>query len=152
MGMSLKQKDRKMTGMKCWIILILCLFSVTFAVAQVVPQGTLTASLSCDSIGSNAFVGCYYNGTDLTNLKGIRTDPSINFNWGSDSPDPAITSSNFSVKWEGDFSFSTGTYRFTATADDGIRLYVDGALLLDKWLDESATTYIVNTFLPEGAH
>ena len=33
------------------------------------------------------------------------------------------------------------TYKFTVTADDGVRLYVDGQKVLDKWIPQSRTTY-----------
>ena len=33
----------------------------------------------------------------------------------------------------------TGTYTFTTTSDDGVRLYVNGQLLVDNWTDHAAT-------------
>jgi type IV pilus assembly protein PilY1 len=47
---------------------------------------------------------------------------------------------------------TAGTYTFTVRADDGLRLYVDGKLVLDKWIDQSATTYTVNVPLTAGTH
>ena len=37
-------------------------------------------------------------------------------------------------------SFAAGTYAFTVTADDGVRLFVDGMLVIDRWVDQGATT------------
>ena len=33
----------------------------------------------------------------------------------------------------------TGTYTFTTTSDDGVRLYVNSQLLVDNWTDHAAT-------------
>ncbi|MCB0027367.1 MAG: hypothetical protein KDE28_05635, partial [Anaerolineales bacterium] len=30
---------------------------------------------------------------------------------------------------------AAATYRFTATMDDGLRVWVDGALVIDSWTD-----------------
>ena len=37
-------------------------------------------------------------------------------------------------------NFSAGPHIFTATADDGVRVYLDGILVIDQWRDQSATT------------
>ena len=43
---------------------------------------------------------------------------------------------NFSVRWSGQvLAPVTGTYTFTTTSDDGVRLYVNGQLLIDNWTD-----------------
>jgi hypothetical protein len=57
------------------------------------------------------------------------------------------------VRWQGDWGFATaGTYKFTVTADDGIRLYVDGNLLIDQWKDQGPTTYTAQANMPVGTH
>ena len=33
-------------------------------------------------------------------------------------------------------SFAPGDYEFAVTADDGVRLYVDGVRVIDKWIDQ----------------
>ena len=38
-------------------------------------------------------------------------------------------------------SFAPGDYEFAVTADDGVRLYVDGVRVIDKWIDQAPTTY-----------
>jgi len=45
-----------------------------------------------------------------------------------------------------------GAYKFTVTGDDGVRLFVDGQKVLDKWVPQSRTTYTVNHHLPQGTH
>ena len=49
-------------------------------------------------------------------------------------------------------ALTAGTYAFTVTADDGVRLYVDGSLVIDRWVDQGATTYTANVPLGAGSH
>jgi hypothetical protein len=49
-------------------------------------------------------------------------------------------------------SFVGGTYRFTVTGDDGIRVRLDGVVILDGWKDQGATTYTVDIPVTAGEH
>ncbi|MGF1503616.1 MAG: PA14 domain-containing protein, partial [Anaerolineae bacterium] len=71
----------------------------------------------------------------------IRDDETIDFDWGEGSPSSLIDDDFFSVRWTQTLDLSAGTYRFTVTADDGVRLYVDGDLEIDAWVEQPATTY-----------
>jgi hypothetical protein len=64
-----------------------------------------------------------------------RNDRRVNFYWAQNAPALGLPEDNFSVRWSRDDSFDAGRYRFYATADDGIRVYIDGELLLDEWHD-----------------
>jgi hypothetical protein len=46
---------------------------------------------------------------------------------------------------------SAGTYRFTVTVDDGVRLFLDGSLVINKWFDQGPTTYTVNRNLTRNS-
>ena len=81
-----------------------------------------------------------------------RTESAIDFNWGGGSPDAAIPVDHFSARFTRTKSYATGTYQFTATADDGVRVFVDGDLVIDHWVDQPPTTYSANHFLTEGEH
>jgi hypothetical protein len=59
---------------------------------------------------------------------------------------------NFSGRWVGTFSFSAGAHEFTAATNDGMRVWVDGALLIDRWFDQAATTYQATRTLAAGEH
>lgn len=113
---------------------------------------TIKNGLPCSGRGTNNFYGCYYDNINLTNLKLTRTDASINFDWGTGSPDPSIAPDTFSVRWQGSFTFESAEYEFVLTSDDGIRLWIDNALVLDKWLDQPPTTYTVTRTIPQGPH
>lgn len=111
------------------------------------------AGISCPAAGSDAFTGCYYNNTTLTgNPVFVRTDSQINFDWGSSSPDPSLSNAGYSVRWQGDFTFAGGEFTFTATTSDGMKVYVDGALLLNAWQDQAPSQYSFRQTLAQGTH
>ena len=107
----------------------------------------------CPSTTTNAFTGCYYNDTTLAGAPVlVRTDPQINFDWGGNPPDRSVTRGSFSVRWQGTFQFPQGQYTFSALTSDGMRLYIDGNLVLDRWNDQAATQYILSQTLSSGSH
>jgi len=63
-----------------------------------------------------------------------RIDPNIDFNWVRNSPGHPISEDNFTATWTGYIKANRAeTYTFSAKADNGIRLYIDGQLILDQW-------------------
>ena len=76
----------------------------------------------------------------------------VNFVWGSGSPGAGVGADNFSVRWRGIHTFLAGDYTFTARADDGIRLKVDGVTIIDAWLNQSTTGYMVTKRMTAGDH
>lgn len=88
----------------------------------------------------NGLQAQYYEGTDLTNLKLTRTDTTVNFNWEQNAPDLALPTDYFSVRWTGQIQPKySETYTFYTNSDDGVRLWVNGQLLVDNWTDHSVT-------------
>lgn len=84
--------------------------------------------------------GQYYAGMNFNNLVLTRTDPQIDFNWGSGEPDPAVGADNFSVRWTGEVeAVFTETYTFYTNSDDGVRLWIGGKQLVDNWTDHANT-------------
>ncbi|MCG2769925.1 MAG: M4 family metallopeptidase [Anaerolineae bacterium] len=59
----------------------------------------------------------------------------IHYYWGTGGPGQGVGNDNFSVRWTGQFTFSQDTYTFVAVADDGVKVWVDGSLLIDAWHD-----------------
>ncbi len=82
--------------------------------------------------------GEYYNTSNLTDLAVTRVDPTVNFNWSRTAPDPSIAKNIFSVRWQGEIEAEySQTYTFRTTANDGVRLWVNGQLLIDHWTDHA---------------
>ncbi len=64
-------------------------------------------------------------------------DPNIDINWGGGGP-PGAGSDQFSIRWTGYIiPRETGSYTFETSNDDGVRLWVDGTLLIDEWYDQA---------------
>ncbi len=114
--------------------------------------GTLPVANGCTTVPENAFTACFYNDTNLQNLKLGRTDSKIDFNWFDDSPNPQINKDGFSARWQGIFNFESGEYEFVTVSDDGVRLYIDNELILDKWYGQSATAHSAKKTLGQGKH
>jgi hypothetical protein len=75
----------------------------------------------------------------------------VDFDWSGNSPGSPVSLDNFSVKWTGQVKAPvSGSYTFTVTADDGVRLFLDGAKVVDGWKDQGPTTYIYSTTLTAG--
>ncbi|MCZ7575293.1 MAG: PA14 domain-containing protein [Ardenticatenaceae bacterium] len=82
----------------------------------------------------------------------VRQDAAINFNWGTGSPDRSIPADNFSARWTRQVYFEAGHYRFTTETDDGVRLFVDGSLILDQWRIMAPTQHSMEISLGAGVH
>jgi hypothetical protein len=84
--------------------------------------------------------GDYYDNKDLTGYKFSRLDATVDFSWGGGSPDSRIDGDTFSVRWSGMVTpLYTETYTFYTWTDDGVRLWVNGQLIIDYWADQGVT-------------
>lgn len=98
--------------------------------------------------GTPGVTGEYFDAPDLTLPVLTRVDPNIDFDWGTGSPDPSIGPENFSVRWSAWVQPRyTETYTFHTITDDGVRLWINGQLLIDKWTDQAATEWTGNISL-----
>ncbi len=120
----------------------------------VTPTATPTPSPTPPSTPAAFFgwKGEYFNNTDLSGSPAVvHDDDLIAFDWGQAYPLPGVGVDNFSVRWTRELELPEGTYRFTLRADDGVRLWVNDALLIDRWTAGYATSEAV-TQLPAGRH
>ena len=102
---------------------------------------------------SSAWTATYWNNRDLSGNPVLqRTELTVTQDWGSGSPDDVVNRDNFSARWERTVNVAAGTYRFTITADDGVRLYVDGVNVLDDFNEGGAGTLTADVFLSQGQH
>ncbi len=81
-----------------------------------------------------------------------RTDAQIDFGWASGSPaSGTLGTDNFSVHWRGWIEpKATGEHTFTARADDGVRLWINGQLIVDSWQDQAAADHSGTIRLEKG--
>ena len=119
---------------------------------------TLTAfgvdtSFTVPSVATVGLVGTYFDqdsgsgkvqwgsGGAFTGATFTRTDGTVDFDWGSGEAISGSGTSDFSVQWNGFVTTGTsGSYTFQTLSDDGVRLWVDGVLLIDNWSEHGVTT------------
>ena len=71
---------------------------------------------------------------DLMNLKHEGLDDAIDFRWNRDTPGPWTQKDIFWVRWTGTVEPKIyGKHKFSTSARKGVRLWVDGRLLIDNW-------------------
>lgn len=117
--------------------------------------GDAVAKFSWSAIGGPApqpisnWRGEYYNNTALAGSPVlVRDDQSVNFDWGTGSPGAGVPSDQFSVRWTRNLALEPGRYRFYTTADDGVRLWVNGVLVINEWHDAIDAVYSAEVNVP----
>jgi len=108
---------------------------------------------------NNTFLGEYYSSPntggspDFGDLVLTREDDVINFDFGGGSPDNSIPNDDFQIRWTATIEAETaGNYNFRSYTDDGLRLYIDGQLIIDYWQDQGPTNRTGSIYLSEGSH
>lgn len=94
------------------------------------------------SENQNGLTGDYFTGTStLTNWQFVQIDPVVNFQWSPTSgPDPITGGSDYSIRWTGQVKpLYSELYRFHTLSDDGVRLWVDGKLIINNWTNHGTT-------------
>lgn len=87
--------------------------------------------------GTNGLNAQYFNNMDFSGSSIQRIDNQINFDWDENRPDPIIDSETYSVRWTGKVASKySELYTFIANTDDGVRVWVNGQLIIDAWYDK----------------
>jgi len=90
----------------------------------------------------DGLLGQYYTGMDFETLTLTRVDPTIDFDWGTGSPDSSLPQDGFSVRWSGEIEPAySENYTFYDYTDDGCRLTIGGQTIIDVWSDEEPIEY-----------
>ena len=98
-----------------------------------------TGTMAAD-VATAGLRGDYFDNENFTGLALTRVDTTVNFDWGTDSPDSTIGADTFSVRWTGTVTPRyTQAYTFYTYSDDGVRLWVNDVLIVDNWTDHGPT-------------
>ncbi len=113
----------------------------------------LPSALVRADFGTN-WTAQYYDNKDLSGDP-VQTDNGINginFNWGSGKPISKVDSDKFSIRYTSTQTFGQGTYEFILSSDDGARIFIDGNLVLDRFVSRPLTTDRFQQTLSAGDH
>ncbi len=113
----------------------------------------LLPSLAYADFGSN-WTAEYYDNENLSGSP-VQIDNGINgvnFNWGSGKPISKVDSDKFSIRYSSTQTFGQGTYEFLLSSDDGARVFIDGNLVLDRFVSRPLTTDRFQQTLTAGDH
>ncbi|MEY4916159.1 MAG: hypothetical protein RL616_72 [Verrucomicrobiota bacterium] len=90
------------------------------------------------------------NNFQLTNLFLSRIDPVIDYTWTNGSS-PNLSNSLYTARWTGQIEPQySETYYFDVRSDDGVKLWVNDVLLIDKWVSQSTTDWTNSITLQGG--
>lgn len=86
----------------------------------------------------NGLTADYFAGTNFDQLRFSRIDSTVDFRWNAAAPDARLAADNFSVRWHGCIvPRYSERYSFTTVSDDGVRLWVNGQLLINHWTNHN---------------
>ncbi len=118
--------------------------------------GPAEARLWIENLAHTEWTAQYFDNPTLTGAPMItQTEPAVFYDWGLGKPRtrPRLPSANgFSVRWSGPRYFHSGFYRFGLFADDGVRLSIDGELLVNEWHAGRGEYHSRLTYLGTGYH
>ncbi|MFN8377677.1 MAG: SH3 domain-containing protein [Anaerolineae bacterium] len=101
------------------------------------------------SVGNGQWIAYYYPNTTLSgDPAGILTLSTPNFNTGGAAPLPSMPATNWSARFTSVQTLAPGGYQATFSVDDGVRFYVNGALLLDQFGGATGQTQSVAFNVP----
>jgi PA14 domain/Bacterial Ig-like domain/Malectin domain/Abnormal spindle-like microcephaly-assoc'd, ASPM-SPD-2-Hydin/Glucose / Sorbosone dehydrogenase len=101
---------------------------------------SFTVAAAAPPPAQQGLMGEYFNNQNLTALVLTRTDPTVNFDWGTGSPHASIAPDTFSARWTGEVKADhSQQYTFSTLSDDGVRLWVGATLVINNWTDHPPT-------------
>ena len=133
---------------RCLVFAALMMLVLTLA-TPVIAQGPVTPQHS-----DPTWQASYWNNTTLSGTPVLeREEANLSHNWSTGSPlAGTVNTDHFSAQWTRYIDVTPGTYTFTATSDDGIRVWVDGTLILNEWSIHPPKTFTVDHYLSSGHH
>ena len=68
------------------------------------------------------------------------------------SPNHLIPEDEFSARWTRNLNLTEGYYEFSASADDGIRVFIDDKILIDEWRPQAFASFSKKLQIKGGSH
>ena len=135
-------KHRKDSAMKYKRLPILILILIlSFSILPLVRA----SGEDFTTIATGQWFATYYPNENLNgNPVAIQTEPTIGGNWAFGAPVASLPADHWSARWTQSFTLPEGRYRINITADDGVRVYLNGSLILNEWHGHIPQTYTVD--------
>ncbi|MFI7236423.1 PA14 domain-containing protein [Streptomyces cyaneofuscatus] len=117
--------------------------------------GTTSPASAAAPCATNTYTRQFFANTGFSGTpKRTDCDTAVSENWGKSPGVSGIGKDNFGVRWSTKRDFgSGGPFTFTASGQDGIRVYLDGARKIDLWKNGATTVKkTVNLTIPKGTH
>ena len=98
-----------------------------------------TMSIESAPSGGDGLTGQYFANSGLTGSPVLTRREAVNFDFGTAGPGSGVPGV-FSARWTGKLRAARGgVTRFRTQSDDGVRLWIDGKLVVDNWTAHSPT-------------
>lgn len=118
--------------------------------SAVAPAAAAAVTCASPTYQRQFFANTAFSGTP----KKTDCDAAVAEKWGTGAPATGLPKDNFGVRWTVTRDFgSGGPFALPVTAQDGIRVYLDGSRKVDLWKNVSTTQKrTVNITVPAGRH
>jgi hypothetical protein len=92
------------------------------------------------------FANPYFQAPPFT----VRTECCLRFDWRGGPPIPGMPGTFWTARFIQTRYFAPGVYQFVARVDDGIRIYINGNLIMNEFREQSTRTFTANANLGAG--
>lgn len=109
--------------------------SLVLLVMGLLLTASITMAQTSNPPPEDAWLATYWNNPSTAGFAVARQTETedLNRRWEEGSPLPSINARYWSARWERTLRLTPSNYRFTATVDDGVRVWVDDELIIDAW-------------------
>lgn len=88
----------------------------------------------------------YYNNTnvngDVVFAQSVASgNNNFSLNWGNGSPNSKVKRDDFSARAMTKRYFAPGIFEIQTTSDDGVRVWINNQLVIDKWINQASTSH-----------
>lgn len=110
-------------------------------------------SVTRDGKTEPGLAGQYWDNNSFTGPPRLeRIDPRVDFRWTLNSPGRGIPFDWYSARWRGTLTIpAAGVKRLAVEGNDGYRLFIDDALVIDHWRKQSYGTRVAAVALAPGS-
>ena len=146
----LRFKVNRKLSVSRWIVLLIFSGGIALGFGQQDAQARSILAPFAASIPG--LQGEYFNNSQLEAPRALtRIDDKVNFFWVDSPPDTPLSPDQFSIRWTGQVKAEHNeTYTFYTWSDDGVRLWINGVLIIDNWTIHGTTEDLGTITLQAG--